>query len=78
MRENDGEYFIITRIHRDDISERLGIDASVIPDDVMEEIADRMADDYVEQLFWSQIDDIVPDILKYNGIEPEEIGEDVE
>ena len=48
------EDFIITSVSREDL-ESAGFDASNVDDAVMSKLADKMADDYLEQLFWSSL-----------------------
>lgn len=48
------EDFIITSVSREDL-ESAGFDASNVDDIVMSTLADKMADDYLEQLFWSSL-----------------------
>ncbi len=49
------EYFVITRVHRDDL-QQAGIDASEWPDDKMIRLAGKMENDYLEQLYWSSLE----------------------
>jgi hypothetical protein len=51
------EWFVITRLHRDDLKE-VGINAKNWPDDKMERLAGKMANDYLEQLHWSSLRDL--------------------
>ena len=46
----NGAYFPITSVHRDDL-EGQGFDVEKISDDDMQNLAEKMADDYCEQLF---------------------------
>ena len=48
------EDFIITSVSREDL-ESAGFDASNVDDDTMTELAEEMADDYLEQLFWTSL-----------------------
>ena len=48
------EFFEITSVSREDL-ESAGFDASNVDDIVMSTLADKMADDYLEQLFWSSL-----------------------
>ena len=63
---NEEVFFLITRLHRDDIKQ-LYIDKGMltpklekqiesIPDEIMMKIAQKMADDYLEQLFWGSLE----------------------
>lgn len=56
-------YFPITSIHRDDL-QGAGFDAERISDDDMKELADKMAKDYCEQLFWESME-IIAEILGF-------------
>ena len=49
-RPTDG-YFPITSVHRDDL-EGLGYDTSKVDDATMTELADKMADAYLDSAFW--------------------------
>lgn len=49
------EFFKITSVSRDDL-EVLGYNASRVSDKKMEHLAKRLADDYLEQLFWTSLD----------------------
>jgi hypothetical protein len=53
-------HFHITGIHRDDLK-RAGFDISNVTDIQMEELADKMADDYCEQLYWDSLSIIAAD-----------------
>lgn len=54
LTKNDEGYFKITSIHRDDL-EAAGFDSSQVDDTTMKRLASKMADDYLEQLFWVQL-----------------------
>lgn len=56
-------YFPITSVHRDDLK-GAGFDVEGISDDDMKELADKMANDYCEQLFW-EIMETIADILGF-------------
>lgn len=49
------EFFKITSVSRDDL-EALGYNTSKVSDRKMEHLAKRLADDYLEQLFWTSLD----------------------
>ena len=51
---NDG-FFSISRLHRDDFKTK-GYDASDVDDATMEQIAKRMGDTFVSELFWLAIE----------------------
>lgn len=59
-RLSDG-YFHITSVHRDDLRAK-GFDADKITDAQMERLADKMGDDYCEQLFWDSME-IIADCM---------------
>jgi len=44
-------YFPITSVHRDDL-EGLGYDTSKVDDATMTELADKIADAYLDSAFW--------------------------
>ena len=70
MSEQDG-FFPITSVHRDDIAVAMGLtgaQVSRITDDMMREIARKMAEDYCEQLFWEHLRIIVQHVAKREGI----------
>ena len=54
------EYFEITSVSREDL-EQLGYDTTNVSDDTMESIAEMLADDYCEQLFWGSLRTIIED-----------------
>lgn len=56
-------YFPITSVHRDDL-QGAGFDVERISDDDMKELADKMANDYCEQLFWGSME-IIAEILGF-------------
>lgn len=55
------EWFEITSVHRDDLIEA-GFDGDAVDDAIMERLASKMSDDYVEQLFWIHIGIIAEDL----------------
>lgn len=57
-------YFPITSVHRNDL-EAKGFDIKKISDDDMEQLAEKMANDYCEQLFWDSMEIIASDILDF-------------
>ena len=61
MVNKDG-YFVIARVHRNDL-EQIGFDVTNVTDDTMEELARRMCNDYLEQLYWSSLKIIAEDVL---------------
>ena len=48
------EDFVITSVSREDL-ETAGFDTSNVDDAVMSKLADKLADDYLEQLFWASL-----------------------
>ena len=46
--------FVISVLSRADL-EALGFDVSSVDDDTMQRLADKLGDDYCEQLFWSSL-----------------------
>jgi lipoate synthase len=56
------EYFKITSVARQDLEE-IGFDASNVNDDTMEELASKMADAYIENDFWIELE-VIADYLK--------------
>ena len=65
--------FVISRVHRDDL-EAIGFDTSEVDDDTMDELADRMGDDYGNQLFWESLESIAEtmEIPRRDGCEGED------
>lgn len=49
------ESFCISRLSREDLEEK-GFDTSNIDDKTMQRIADKLGDDYCEQLFWTSLE----------------------
>jgi hypothetical protein len=47
--------FPVTTVCRADL-ESIGFDAGGVPDATMKELAQKMADDYCDQLFWSSLE----------------------
>jgi len=65
-------FFPITSVHRLDIQEALHLtdeQVAKITDDMMREIARKMADDYCEQLFWDHLPVIVEFVAERDGID---------
>ena len=54
--------FNITSVSREDLESR-GFDTTNITDAQMEELARKMCDDYLEQMFWISLDIIAEDIM---------------
>ena len=56
--------FEITSVTRQDLEDR-GFDTTNITDAQMEELARRMCNDYLEQMFWLSMEIIAEDIMKF-------------
>jgi len=58
-------YFPITAIHRADVmgtlKEPVGVE---LDDDFMRELAEKMEDDYLNQMFWSSLEIIATEMLE--------------
>lgn len=63
--------FPITSVCRDDL-EPYGFDIEKISDDDMRELADRMEDDYCEQLFRDSMNIIAEDVLHFPKLSNQE------
>lgn len=64
QEQEDPKYksFPITSVCRADL-ENKGFDISEVDDDTMEQLADRLSDDYCEQFFWSSMETIASEAL---------------
>ena len=60
--EEMSKEFKITSITREDLEMR-GFDTTNITDEQMERLAQKMCDDYLEQMFWISLDIIAEDII---------------
>ena len=60
--EEMSKEFEITSVTREDLESR-GFDTTHITDAQMEELARKMCDDYLEQMFWISLDTIAEDII---------------
>lgn len=62
--------FPIAMLDRDDILEdtRINVDGRItrdmLTDDIMEQIARKLADDYLDQLFWISLEIITDNVLE--------------
>lgn len=65
MRQMEDGYFYITRLHREDLKGRFTDEqiASLTDDDI-EEIADKMADAYLDDLYWVSLHDAAASVLE--------------
>jgi DNA topoisomerase VI subunit A len=59
--EKRNESFKITSVSREDL-EGQGYDTSKVSDDDMERLADKMADAYVQNSFWDDLEAIADDM----------------
>ena len=65
MRQMEDGYFYITRLHREDLKGKFtDEEIARLTDDDMEEIADTMADAYLEDLYWVSLYDATEIILE--------------
>ena len=62
--ERMGKEFNITSVSREDLESR-GFDTTNITDEQMERLAQKMCDDYLEQMFWISLDIIAEDIMGF-------------
>ena len=60
--EEMNKEFNITSVSREDLEYR-GFDTTNITDAQMERLAQKMCDDYLEQMFWISLDIIAEDIM---------------
>ena len=71
-RKEKGDYFRITSVHREDIEKcfeeagkpELAKRAKKLTDSEMDYIADKLADDYCNQLFWGSLEIIAERVIK--------------
>ena len=62
--EEMSKEFEITSVTREDLESR-GFDTTNITDEQMKELARKMCDDYLEQMFWISLDIIAEDIMGF-------------
>ena len=62
--EEMSKEFEITSVTREDLASR-GFDTTNITDAQMEELARKMCDDYLEQMFWISLDIIAEDTMGF-------------
>ena len=67
--EEMNKEFKITSVTREDLEMR-GFDTTNITDAQMERLAQKMCDDYLEQMFWISLDIIAEDIMGFKKKEP--------
>ena len=53
LKQLNAGYFVITSVHRNDLA-RTGFDVEKISDNDMDKLAEKMADDYCNQSWFSQ------------------------
>ena len=58
------EFFKITNIHREDLANIIGEKAYKFSDADMELLASKMADDYLNQLYWESMETIAEFLIK--------------
>ena len=54
MINDDRDYYPISSLHIDDLKHS-GFDVSTVTEDDMRMLADKLSDDYCEQLFWGSL-----------------------
>ena len=64
ITEEMNKEFNITSVSRQDLEMR-GFDTTNITDAQMERLAQKMCDDYLEQMFWISLDIIAEDIMGF-------------
>lgn len=69
--KREKEWFQIICVHRDDLIQA-GFDGDAVDDATMERLASKMSNDYVEQLFWLQIE-ILAEALGIKKLQKEQI-----
>ena len=62
--EEMNKEFKITSVTREDLEMR-GFDTTNITDAQMERLAQKMCDDYLEQMFWISLDIIAEDMMRF-------------
>lgn len=62
--EEMSKEFKITSVTREDLEMR-GFDTTNITDEQMERLAQKMCDDYLEQMFWISLDIIAEDTMGF-------------
>ena len=77
VRTFSQESFCISRLSREDLKEK-GFDTSDIDDKTMQRIADKLGDDYCEQLFWTSLEIIAEEGFGIPRIEDDDDDDDEE
>jgi lipoate synthase len=68
LNQLNAGYFVITSVHRNDLA-RTGFDVKKISNNDMDKLAEKIADDYCNQLFWESMETIAFEILVFPKIE---------
>jgi len=77
--EKAGGSFSISRLSREDLEQK-GFDTSNVDDDTMQRLADKLGEDYCEQLFWESLEILAEcmDIPRKEGWNPDDDDDDDE
>jgi hypothetical protein len=65
------DYYEITCVHKDDLKSKY-FDVTNVDNDIMIILADKMGDDYCEQLFWSSMEIIAKEYCGIPKIDEED------
>ena len=68
LNQLNAGYFVITSVHRNDWA-RTGFDVKKISNNDMDKLAEKIANDYCNQLFWESMETIAFEILVFPKIE---------
>ena len=68
LKQLNAGYFVITSVHRNDLA-RTGFDVKKISNNDMDKLAEKIANDYCNQLFWESMETIAFEILVFPKIE---------
>ena len=68
LNQLNAGYFVITSVHRNDLA-RTGFDVKKISNNDMDKLAEKIANDYCNQLFWESMETIAFEILVFPKIE---------
>ena len=68
LNQLNAGYFVITSVHRNDLA-RTGFDVKKISNNDMDKLAEKIANDYCNQLFWESMETIAFEILDFPKIE---------
>ena len=64
LNQLNAGYFVITSVHRNDLA-RTGFDVKKISNNDMDKLAEKIANDYCNQLFWESMETIAFEILVF-------------